>query len=67
MYAKCGMLTKSQEVFDKLLVQDVVSWTVLIAGYAQHGHGDDAISCFEQMQLMGFSPDAVTFACVLKA
>ena len=30
-------------VFEKLPVQDIVSWTVLISGYAQHGHGEEAL------------------------
>eukprot|EP00250_Pteridium_aquilinum_P018784 c24206_g3_i1 orf=1-414(+) len=36
LYAKCGSLSEAQEVFDKLLNQDVVSWSALIAGYAEH-------------------------------
>eukprot|EP00250_Pteridium_aquilinum_P000158 c10176_g1_i1 orf=1-411(-) len=36
MYAKCNSLAEAQEVFDELPVRDVVSWTALIAGYAEH-------------------------------
>eukprot|EP00250_Pteridium_aquilinum_P020273 c24766_g7_i2 orf=1-354(-) len=67
MYAKCGMLQKAQEVFDELSTRDLVSWNTLIAGYVDHGHGKEALSCFKQMQLRGFSPNAITFACILKA
>ncbi|KAI5067725.1 hypothetical protein GOP47_0018253 [Adiantum capillus-veneris] len=67
MYAKCDVLEKAQAVFDDLSVRDIVSWTGLIAGYALHGHGEEALTCFEQMQSGGFSPDAVAFACGLKA
>lgn len=67
MYAKCGSLEKAQEVFDELPYQDIVSWTALIGGYVQHYHGEKAFSCFEKMQLGGVSPNAVTFACILKA
>ncbi|KAI5058915.1 hypothetical protein GOP47_0027085 [Adiantum capillus-veneris] len=67
MYAKCGLLEKAQEVFDKLAIRDVVSWNSLIAGYSQHGLGEQALSCFEQMQVAGLSADAITFVCILKA
>ncbi|KAH7298306.1 hypothetical protein KP509_25G036600 [Ceratopteris richardii] len=67
MYAKCHMPIMAQEVFDMLPDQDVVSWTALIAGYAQHGYGKEAIRCFELMQKQGFTPNATTFSSVLKA
>eukprot|EP00250_Pteridium_aquilinum_P017875 c23816_g2_i1 orf=125-493(+) len=51
MYIRCGLLANAQEVFDRLLVQDAVSWTTLIAGYAHHDHAVEALTCFEQMQL----------------
>lgn len=67
MYAKCGLLSKAQEVFDELSNRDVVSWTALIAGYVEHGHGKKALECFEQMQDGSISPDAITYVCGLKA
>ncbi|KAH7297887.1 hypothetical protein KP509_25G017200 [Ceratopteris richardii] len=67
MYAKCGILTQAEEVFDQLIIRDVVSWNALVAGYAQHGHCEKAMDSFHQMQQEGFSPDEVTFSCILKA
>jgi pentatricopeptide repeat protein len=67
MYGKCGMLHKAQQVFDRLPVRNVVSWTALIVGYVQHELGDEALASFVQMRREGFSPDATAFACVLKA
>ena len=67
MYGKCGLLEKAREVFEDLPVQDVFSWTTLIAGYAQCGYGQEALNCYEEMQLKGISPNSVTFSCVLKA
>ncbi|KAI5055308.1 hypothetical protein GOP47_0030453 [Adiantum capillus-veneris] len=67
MYAKCGMLQNALVLFNKLTCKDAVSWTVLITGYAQHGYGEDALSCFKLMQMHGISPDAVTLLCCLKA
>ncbi|KAH7365539.1 hypothetical protein KP509_18G033700 [Ceratopteris richardii] len=67
MYSKCSVLTKAREIFIEMHDRDVVSWTTMIVGYVEHGFNHDALKCFEQMQLDGFSPDAITFACVLKA
>ncbi|KAH7423042.1 hypothetical protein KP509_12G036800 [Ceratopteris richardii] len=67
MYAKCGLMSKAQEVFDKLPVKDVVSWNALIAGYVQQGLPLQALNCFEQMQLAGQVPDSITYTSILKA
>ncbi|KAH7428636.1 hypothetical protein KP509_09G009700 [Ceratopteris richardii] len=67
MYIKCGDLGKAHEVFDNLAPRDVVSWTIMIAGYTQYGRADKALQCFDEMQSAGFHPDPATFCCVLKA
>ncbi|KAI5074072.1 hypothetical protein GOP47_0012085 [Adiantum capillus-veneris] len=67
MYAKCGALAKAIEVLDEMSVHDVVSWNALIAGYAQQSQGEEALLCYEQMRSEGLSPDAFTYACILKA
>ncbi|KAH7297578.1 hypothetical protein KP509_25G002100 [Ceratopteris richardii] len=67
MYAACGALAKAQQVFDELPSHNVVSWTGLITGYVQHGQGKRALDCFELMKDEGFSPNAITFASVLRA
>ena len=66
MYAKCGALAKAQQVFDVLPIQNTVSWNVLISGYCQHGHCEEALKCFQEMRCQGVSPNSITFACVLK-
>ena len=45
----------------------MVFWSALISGYGQHGYGHAALKCFDDMQIHGILPDAVTFTCVLKA
>ncbi|KAI5059719.1 hypothetical protein GOP47_0026038 [Adiantum capillus-veneris] len=67
MYAKCGFLRKAQKVLDELPVRNVVSWSALIAGYAQHGCGKEALDCFQRMRSEGISPNAITYGCTLKA
>lgn len=35
MYAKCGTIDKVLELFDKIAKRNVMSWNVMIIGYAQ--------------------------------
>jgi pentatricopeptide repeat protein len=67
MYVKCGALTKARDVFENSSDRDVVSWTALINGYAQNGHNQDAVYCFEAMQAEGLSPDGISLLSLLNA
>jgi pentatricopeptide repeat protein len=67
MYAKCGALARAKQVLEELPIRNVISWSALIVGYAQHGHGREALECFQLMENEGLSPDAVIFSCVLKS
>lgn len=67
MYAKCGSVEDAQRVFNKMGVRNVISWTAMIVGYAQHGLGKEALQLFEQMQSIGMKPDRITFVGVLSA
>jgi pentatricopeptide repeat protein len=67
MYVKCGALSMAKRALEELSVRDIVSWSALIAGYAQEGKGHEALDCYEQMQREGLLADDVTFVCALKA
>ncbi|MCO5559087.1 hypothetical protein L7F22_012679 [Adiantum nelumboides] len=67
MYAKCGELEKAQALLDTHNSSSTIPWTALIAGYARQGKGQNALFCFEEMQHVGIPPNAVTYACILKA
>ncbi|KAH7352499.1 hypothetical protein KP509_19G049000 [Ceratopteris richardii] len=67
MYIKCGYPSKARDVFDSLPTCDVVSWNALISGYAELGHSEEVLACFEKMQAQDFAPDAVTYVGILKA
>ncbi|KAJ0007706.1 hypothetical protein Pint_29737 [Pistacia integerrima] len=43
MYAKCSCVESAREVFDKILVRDVVLWNSMIATYAQNGKPDESL------------------------
>eukprot|EP01018_Ginkgo_biloba_P032910 Gb_35636 [translate_table: standard] len=67
MYAKCGNVGYARQLFDKMSEPNLVSWTAMIAGYAQHGRSEDALSLFYHMQLAGERPNQFSFGSVLRA
>ena len=67
MYVKCGNITKAQKLLQELPERDVVSWNIIIAGYAQQGQAHDALNCFKHMRGEGIFPNSVTFVCILNA
>ncbi|CAA7055249.1 unnamed protein product [Microthlaspi erraticum] len=68
LYAKLGRLEDSSAVFLEITSPDSMAWTAMLAGYATHGYGRDAIKHFEAMvDHYGISPDHVTFTHLLSA
>eukprot|EP01018_Ginkgo_biloba_P011199 Gb_27469 [translate_table: standard] len=67
MYAKCGSIEIARDVFDKIHQRDIVSWNAIIAGYAMHGYGKEALKLFAEMQVSCMNPNHVTLLCVLFA
>ncbi|KAE8714795.1 hypothetical protein F3Y22_tig00110187pilonHSYRG00050 [Hibiscus syriacus] len=67
MYAKCGFLKYACIVFNAMQQRNIMTWTALICGSAQHGYSDEALSIFEAMQDMGVKPNEMTFTGVLNA
>lgn len=67
MYAKCGDLRTARGVFNSMSERNVVSWSVMIAGYGMHGNADASISLFTQMVQLGIKPNKITFMNVLSA
>ncbi|XP_077222484.1 uncharacterized protein LOC143856222 [Tasmannia lanceolata] len=67
MYAKCGEIGIARGMFDRSSQKDLVSWNGMIAAYAHHGYGREAICLFEEMRENGFKPDDVTYVGLLAA
>ncbi|KAK1435941.1 hypothetical protein QVD17_01714 [Tagetes erecta] len=49
MYVKCGSLVTAREMFDKMRIRDVFSWTSMINGYAKNGDLIMAKKVFDEM------------------
>ncbi|GAA0156128.1 hypothetical protein LIER_13692 [Lithospermum erythrorhizon] len=67
MYAKCGSIEDAGLVFSEVLERNVVSYSAMIGGLAQHGHGTKALQLFENMLKEGVTPNHVTLVNVLYA
>ena len=66
-YSKWGRMEDARHVFDKMPQKNVISWNALIAGYGNHGHGEEAIEMFEQMLREKMRPNHITFLAILSA
>eukprot|EP01018_Ginkgo_biloba_P001352 Gb_05293 [translate_table: standard] len=67
IYAKYGSLFEARRVLDQMTIRNVISWTAMIAAYARHGHGEEALTLFYKMQQTNIQPNQFTFASVLPA
>lgn len=67
MYAKCGFIEKSLEIFNGLKEKDTASWTSIICGLAMNGKTSKALELFAEMVQTGVKPDDITFIGVLSA
>ncbi|KHN13611.1 Pentatricopeptide repeat-containing protein, chloroplastic [Glycine soja] len=66
-YSKWGRMEDARHVFNWVRCKNVISWSALIAGYGNHGQGEEAVEMFEQMLQEGMIPNHVTFLAVLSA
>ncbi|KAK9278526.1 hypothetical protein L1049_028094 [Liquidambar formosana] len=67
MYCRCGSIDEAHNVFEEIVEKDVISWNTMIAGYARHGFGKEALIIFESMKTVGIKPDDITMVGVLSA
>ncbi|CAN1171175.1 Pentatricopeptide repeat-containing protein At1g05750, chloroplastic [Linum perenne] len=67
MYARCGCIELSRQVFDKMPKRTLVSWNSIIGGLSTNGYAEEALEYFKKMRKEGFNPDGVTFTGALTA
>lgn len=67
MYAKCGCVDSAREIFDRMQVKNVITWSAMIAAYGYHGRGREALNIFDMMLGSGVLPNAITFISLLYA
>ncbi|KAI5669307.1 hypothetical protein M9H77_19160 [Catharanthus roseus] len=72
MYAKCNRVKVAYLIFESIGQnhRNVVTWTTMIGGYAQHGDANDALRLFSKMvsgTIKPVVPNAFTISCALVA
>jgi len=67
MYAKCGRIDVSRQVFEEVVRDHVSVWNAMITGLAIHGLVMDVTLLFSRMEVEGVLPDSVTFIGILTA
>ena len=67
MYAACGSLHEAHTIFEGMCTRDVISWSSMIGGWAQHGDGKQVQALCQRMQQQGLKPDEFTFSSLLIA
>ncbi|OWM76743.1 pentatricopeptide repeat-containing protein At4g14050, mitochondrial [Punica granatum] len=67
MYAKCSDIISANGIFSRMQLRDVVSWTSLLIGFAQHGRAKEALALFDEMVSEGIKPNEVTFIGLIYA
>ncbi|KAL3830349.1 hypothetical protein ACJIZ3_019151 [Penstemon smallii] len=67
MYAKHGKLETALKILRRLKEDDIVSWTAMIAGYAQHEMFIEALKIFVEMQKRRIQSDNVGLSSAISA
>uniref|UniRef100_A0A1U7UZ39 Pentatricopeptide repeat-containing protein At4g38010-like n=1 Tax=Nicotiana sylvestris TaxID=4096 RepID=A0A1U7UZ39_NICSY len=67
MYAKCGCIEFSSQLFKNMPQRDVVTWGVIISGFAIHGQAKKCFQLFDEMIESGVKPNGVMFVAILSA
>ncbi|KAG9457268.1 hypothetical protein H6P81_001776 [Aristolochia fimbriata] len=67
MYVVFGELDAAHELFNKMPLRDIITWTTLISGYAKAGYAREAIRLFQEMGDANMVADEVTVTVVLSS
>ncbi|KAL8094328.1 pentatricopeptide repeat-containing protein At1g05750, chloroplastic [Apium graveolens] len=67
MYARCGSIEFSRQIFNSMPKRSVVTWNSIIVGFALNGKPEEALEYFSLMRKDGFEPDGVSFTGALTA
>ncbi|KAI4989022.1 hypothetical protein ZWY2020_036339 [Hordeum vulgare] len=66
-YGKSGDLAAAREVFGRMPVRNLVSWSAMVDALVRAAEFDEALRVFDRMMGEGFKPDVVVLVSVLKA
>ncbi|CAN6462944.1 unnamed protein product [Victoria cruziana] len=67
MYAKCSHIDYAGLAFRRIPEKDIISWTTIMAGYAQNYCCLATIKLFKEVQMLGMTVDPLMLVSVLLA
>ncbi|KAL8059192.1 hypothetical protein ABFS82_03G068200 [Erythranthe guttata] len=67
VYAKCGLLSLAEKFFERMEVNDRVSWNAMITGYCHAGQINEAERLIESMKEEGLEPDEITWNVLISS
>ncbi|CAL5190755.1 unnamed protein product [Lathyrus oleraceus] len=66
-YSVCGNVDVARHVFDDICCKDMVSWTGMVACYAENCFYEESLQLFNKMRIMGYRPNNFTISGALKS
>ena len=67
MYAKCGDLDDSVSVFERMASRNIITWTLIMDAYIQHGNHREGMNKYQEMYKAGIKPNNITMVSILSA
>ncbi|PPD73135.1 hypothetical protein GOBAR_DD29944 [Gossypium barbadense] len=67
MYSKCSDLASARNVFDEMVMRNVVCWNTMISAYCRCFRVMEAMDLLKEMWVIGFELNASTFVSVIAA
>ncbi|XP_023735885.1 pentatricopeptide repeat-containing protein At1g08070, chloroplastic isoform X1 [Lactuca sativa] len=65
MYSKCNELQKARSLFDSINNKNIITWNVMIGGYAHTHHYRESMDLFRIMLQSNHKPNEVTLLTIL--
>nr|XP_023925678.1 pentatricopeptide repeat-containing protein At1g11290, chloroplastic-like [Quercus suber] len=64
-YLKLGRIEDAENLFDNMPDRDVVSYSIMIHGYAKNGFHQQSMELYTRMRILGLAPNSFTIVGVL--
>ncbi|GAV65001.1 PPR domain-containing protein/PPR_2 domain-containing protein, partial [Cephalotus follicularis] len=66
-YGRCGELSNAYKLFEEMPIRNVVTWTAIIAGFAQAWLVNECLELYRMMGNSDLKPNDITFVSILSA
>ncbi|XP_010253060.1 PREDICTED: pentatricopeptide repeat-containing protein At2g40720 [Nelumbo nucifera] len=67
MYARCGLIEDSEEIFNHILDREIELWNAMISAYIINDCIEQALDAYKEMRLLGLTTDSFTISNILSA